>query len=99
MKVKASARDGKVLVKMLMQHPMETGRRKDKEGNLIPGHYITEVQATHNGETVFHSELGPAVSKDPYLAFSFSGGNSGDSFTVSWVDNEGATESADVSVR
>jgi sulfur-oxidizing protein SoxZ len=99
MRVKASARNGKVLVKALMQHPMETGRRKDSDGNLVPGHYITEVEAIHNGERVFHAELGPAVSKDPYVAFSFSGGASGDTFSMSWVDNTGATESVDVDVR
>lgn len=99
MKVKASVRDGMVLVKMLMQHPMETGRRKNKDGNLIPGHYITEVQATHTGELVFHGELGPAVSKDPYLAFSFSGGASGENFTVSWVDNMGETVSSEFAIR
>lgn len=99
MKVKASARNGMVVVKMLMEHPMETGRRKDGDGKLIPGHYITEVQAVHKGDTVFHGELGPAVSKDPYLAFSFDGAASGDMFTVSWVDNKGETESSDVEIR
>lgn len=99
MKIKASARNGSVQVKMLMQHKMETGRRKDGDGKLIPGHYITEVEAMHNGDKVFHGELGPAVSKDPYLAFSFSGGNSGDNLTVSWVDNKGESESADVAIR
>ena len=99
MKVKASVRDGMVLVKMLMKHPMETGRRKDKNGELIPGHYITEVKATHNNDIVFHGELGPAVSKDPYLSFSFSGANSGDMFTVSWVDNKGESESSEFAIR
>lgn len=99
MRVKASARDGSVVVKMLLQHPMETGRRKDSDGNLVPGHYITEVEAIHNGERVFHAELGPAVSKDPYLAFAFEGAGSGDNFTVSWVDNTGESESSEVSIR
>lgn len=99
MKVKASARDGAVQVKALMQHIMETGRRKGSDGNLVPGHYITEIEATHNGERVFHCELGPAVSKDPYIAFSFSGGASGDMLTLSWVDNKGETESSEVAIR
>lgn len=99
MRVKASERNGSVIVKMLMQHPMETGRRKDSDGNLVPGHYITEVEAVHNGERVYHSELGPAVSKDPYLAFTFTGAGSGDTFTVSWVDNKGESETTDVSIR
>ena len=99
MKVKASARNGSVVVKTLLAHPMETGRRKDGDGKLIPGHYITEVEANHNGERVFHCEMGPSVSKDPYLAFSFQGGNSGETFTMSWVDNKGENESTEVEIR
>ena len=36
---------------------------------------------------------GPAVSKDPYLKFSFKGGKAGDDLKVSWVDNKGTSDS------
>ncbi len=99
MKVKAKVKKGAVVVKLLAKHPMETGRRKGKDGKLIPGHYITELEGVHNGERVFQAELGPAVSKDPYLAFSFTGGNTGDTLTMSWLDNTGETKSTDVAIR
>ena len=49
MKIKAKVKNDIVKVKMLIKHAMETGRRKDQDGNLIPGLYITEVSASHNG--------------------------------------------------
>ncbi|WP_294347413.1 thiosulfate oxidation carrier complex protein SoxZ [Prosthecochloris sp.] len=95
MKVKAVAKGDAVSVKMLIKHPMEMGRRKDAEGNLIPAHYITEVTVKYNGEIVFHSELGPGVSMDPYLAFTFDGAKAGESISLSWMDNKGQSERVD----
>ena len=53
------------------------------------------VQFEHGGKTVFTALWGPAVSKDPYLKFSFKGGKKGDDLKVSWVDNKGAIRFAD----
>jgi len=95
MKVKAVAQNNVVSVKVLIQHVMETGRRKDETGKILPGHYITEVTAQHKGETVFQAELGPGVSKDPYLSFQFTGGIVGETVSISWVDSKGGTEKTD----
>ena len=95
---KAKARNGMIDVKLLMKHPMETGLRKDKDGNKIPEHFIQTVTATNNGTVVFSTEFNTAVSKDPYLAFSYAGAK-GDALTVSWADNTGATDSADIKVK
>lgn len=99
MKIKASAKGDVIKVKMLIAHIMETGRRKDADGKLVPGHYITEVTVVHKDTTVFHAQLGPAVSKDPYLAFAFKGGVAGDKITVSWIDNKGETETSESVIR
>lgn len=99
MKVKAKQSGEIVKVKMLISHIMETGRRKDDAGKLIPGHYITEVVARYQDKIVFHVETGSAVSKDPYLAFAFKGGVAGDKLTVSWVDNQGNTETTDAVIK
>ena len=40
-RIKAEEKAGTVTVKALIKHPMETGRRKDKNGNLVPSHHIT----------------------------------------------------------
>ena len=39
-KIRAKLQEDVTTVKALMTHPMETGSRKDKDGNLIPAHYI-----------------------------------------------------------
>ena len=69
---------------------MDSGFVKDKKGQLIPAHHIEVVQFEHGGKTVFTALWGPAVSKDPYVKFSFKGGKKGDDLKVSWVDNKGA---------
>jgi len=44
------------------------------------------------GKTVLTANWGPAVSKDPYIKFSFQGGAKGDELKVTWVDNLGKTD-------
>ena len=58
---------------------METGLAKDnKTGEKIPAHFIQEVVCTHNGNNVMTANWGAAISKNPYLSFSFNGGAAGD---------------------
>ncbi len=97
-KIKAKEKDGIVKVKMLVKHPMENGRRKDAQGELIKVHHLTEVKAEHEGNVVFHGEFGMAVSKNPFMAFAFKGAK-GDKLSVSSVDNQGLTGQADVIVK
>jgi sulfur-oxidizing protein SoxZ len=80
-------------VQSLIQHPMDSGFIKDANGQLIPPHHIETVQFEHGGKTVFTALWGPAVSKDPYLKFSFKGAKKSDDLKVSWVDNKGASDS------
>lgn len=80
-------------VQALVQHPMDSGFIKDAKGNLIPPHYIEVLEFQHAGNTVFTAFWGPAVAKDPYIKFSFKGAQKGDDLTISWVDNEGQSDS------
>lgn len=89
MRIRVAQRDGTVNVRILMSHEMETGQRKDASGKLVPAHYIRNVTATHQGKLVLSAEWGPAVSKNPYLEFSFKGGQKGDKLVVTWEDNKG----------
>ena len=89
MKIRASMQGDAVDVKVLMNHEMETGQRKDAEGKPVPEHFIQQVTATYNGKTVLSAQWGPAVSKNPFLAFKFKGGAKGDKVQVTWVDNKG----------
>ncbi|HPE60083.1 MAG TPA: thiosulfate oxidation carrier complex protein SoxZ [Thiolinea sp.] len=92
-KLKAKAKDGVVEVKALMNHPMETGQRKDsKTGEKIPAHFIKQVEVSVNGREVMKAYWGPSVSKNPYIAFECAG-STGDTITLSWVDNKDEKDS------
>lgn len=88
-RIRAAIRDGTINVKVLMAHPMETGQRKDPSGKLVSPHYIKTVTATVGNRPVLHAELGPAISRNPYLEFNFQGAQKGDKISVSWIDNKG----------
>jgi sulfur-oxidizing protein SoxZ len=98
-KIRANADGDVTTVKALISHPMETGQRKDKSGKLIPAHFIQEVTCEHNGKTVLTALWGPAISKNPYLSFKFSGAKPGDTLKLSWVDNKGESDSTETQVR
>ena len=89
MRIRAKLEGDKTVVRVLMAHEMETGQRKDSTGKVVPAHFIQEVTAVHNGKTVLMAEWGPAVSKNPYLQFQFSGAKAGEKVTVTWTDNKG----------
>ena len=89
-KIRAKVKGDVAEVKALMPHDMESGRRRDVETDeIVPAHYITDVVAEHNGEVVLTAYWGTAVSKNPYLAFSFKGAVAGDTIKIRWVDNFG----------
>lgn len=91
MKIRAKAEaNGVVDVKVLFNHEMETGQRKNSSGKPIPAHFIQNVTATYQGRTVLNAQWGPAVSKNPFLNFKFKG-NKGDKVSITWVDNKGDT--------
>lgn len=99
-KIRAKESNGTVEVKCLMNHPMETGLRKDsKTGKMIPAHFIQEVDATAGGKKVMTAYWSGGISKNPYLAFSFEGGSKGDELTISWVDNMGETDSGSTKIK
>ncbi|MBL8510614.1 MAG: thiosulfate oxidation carrier complex protein SoxZ [Betaproteobacteria bacterium] len=89
MRIRAQLMGDKVDVRILMSHEMETGQRKDAAGKIIPAWFIQSVTATWKDKTVLSAQWGPAVSKNPFLSFSFRGGKAGDKVTVTWVDNRG----------
>ncbi len=89
MRIRAVAKDGVVSVKILMSHAMETGQRKDEAGKPIPAHFIQQVSATWQGKVVLSATWGTAISKNPFLEFSFKGGQKGEKIQVTWTDNKG----------
>ncbi|MCA1926420.1 MAG: thiosulfate oxidation carrier complex protein SoxZ [Thiobacillus sp.] len=99
MRIRATMAGDVADVKVLMNHPMETGQRKDaKTGQLVPAHYITQVTATINGKNVLTAGLSGGVSKNPYLGFKVKGPKAGDKVVVSWVDNTGDKNTAEATI-
>ena len=95
-KLRAALKDGKCEVKALMTHPMETGRRKDKDGNLVPAHYIQTVELLHNGNLMMEAEWGGAISTNPFFSIALNNVAAGDTIEVRWVDNKGEKSSGTV---
>lgn len=89
MRIRAFEQGGYTEIKVLMQHEMETGLRKDAAGKLVPAHFIQQFSVRHNDREVLSAQFGPSVSKNPFVGFRFKGGVKGDKIVVSWVDNHG----------
>jgi sulfur-oxidizing protein SoxZ len=99
-RARAVANNGVAKAKCLFSHPMETGLRKDKKtGKIIPAHFIQEVVAVHNNDTVLTAYWSGGMSKNPFLSFKFSGASKGDSLKVSWSDNKGDSDSTEIKVK
>jgi sulfur-oxidizing protein SoxZ len=98
MKMRATLAAGYTDVRVLMTHPMETGLRKDQDGKLVPMHFIQSVIVKVNGKTVVDSQTSQAVSRNPVFSFRLKGGARGDKIQVSWVDNQGETNSTEAAV-
>ena len=98
-KIRGKVKNGVAKVKALMPHPMETGTRKDADGNAIPAHYIEEVVCEHNGVVTMKAEWGASVSKNPYLSFKINNAKVGDSVKISWTDNLGESSQGEIKLK
>ena len=98
MKMRATLGAGYTEVRVLMSHPMETGLRKDAEGKLVPMHFIQNVVVKVNGKTVLDAQTSQGVSRNPVFSFRLKGGAKGDKIEVSWLDNQGETNSTEAAV-
>ncbi len=89
LQVPPSARRGAAVeVRVVIQHPMETGFRHDAAGVSIPLNIITKVVCRYLGAEVFRAELGSGIAANPYLAFYVMADRSGD-VVVDWLDDHG----------
>lgn len=89
-KVPKTAEKGEVItIKTLISHKMESGQRKDKDGNIIPRSIINKFTCAFNGQVVFECDLEPAISANPYFEFQVRVEESGE-FHFTWVDDDGS---------
>ena len=87
--VPESAKRGEVVaVRVLVQHPMETGYRVDDTGKPIPRNVITQLTCRYGGREVLRAELSQGIAANPYLQFHVRAEQTGD-IEIDWVDDEG----------
>jgi sulfur-oxidizing protein SoxZ len=98
MKIRAIVKNGVTEVKVLMLHPMETGRRKNDLDEIVPAHFIQLVTATLNGKIVLQAQWGTGVSKNPYVTFYLTDAKAGDVVGVTWQDNKGESNAIEGNV-
>ncbi|GAW85859.1 sulfur-oxidizing protein SoxZ [Bathymodiolus platifrons methanotrophic gill symbiont] len=88
------------LVRTLIAHPMETGKRKDEEtGELVAAHFIQTLSFKHNDQLMSQCQMGFGVSKNPFFSFHIKSAQPGDKVTISWEDNLGYQDTAEHIIR
>ena len=89
MQVPPSVKRGEVFeVRVIVQHPMETGFRRDYDGRIIPLHIVDRLACKYGGREVFRVELGSGIAANPYFVFPVRALESGE-MVVEWSDDRG----------
>ena len=89
-KVPKSASAGEaIVIKTLISHPMESGQRKDGDGNPIPRSIINRFTCEFNGQSVIDIKMEPAISTNPYFEFEATVPEAGE-FAFTWYDDDGS---------
>ncbi len=99
-RIRTSTKDKLTTVQAILKHPMDTGNSRDPEtGNMIPALFIETVTIHHGDKVIMTCDWSRAVSKNPYLSFSFTGAKTGDTVRISWQDSNGNTESKEAVIQ
>jgi len=77
-------------IRALINHVMETGNRKDAEGNVIPRNIIKSLTVTFGSITILKAEFGPGISSNPFVAFHMRVPGPGE-LVFTWEDDAGQT--------
>ena len=90
---KEATRGETIEIKTLISHQMESGQRRDGDGNVIPRQIINRFVCTFNGEEVFSADWHGAISANPYMQFYMVAEESG-TFEFTWTDDDGSVYSS-----
>src|SRR5258706_10517176 len=89
--VPRQARRGELIeVRVLIQHPMETGFRYDSLGRQTPRNVIHRFECRYGGGEGFRAQMGAGGAAHPYLRFFVGAARAGD-IECRWVDQEKAS--------
>lgn len=97
-RIRAKLKEDETTVRLLLAHPMHTGRGKNEAGELIPAEFIQDIRCWRNDDEVLTIKCGTATARNPYFSFQLLGGELGDKITIRWVDNVGAKGTAETIV-
>jgi sulfur-oxidizing protein SoxZ len=82
------AKRGEVIeVRIVIQHPMETGYRIDAGGGRVPRNAIHSLACRYNGSEVFRATLSTGIAANPFLRFFLRAQDSGD-LAFWWLDDD-----------
>jgi len=98
-RIRAKLKAEDTTVRVLLSHPMHTGRAKNEAEQLIPAEFIQDIRCWRNDEEVLSIKCGTATARNPYFSFHLVGGKQGDKITLRWVDNMGAKGIAETVVK
>lgn len=74
---------------VMIRHPNNSGLQMNQVTMLyIPAHFVTDIEVTRNGETLFSMTGGISISEDPTFRFNYDGDHPG-TFQVTARDTEG----------
>jgi len=68
---------------------MESGQRKDSDGNIIPRSIINRFVVDYNGQNIIDMTMEPAISTNPYVECDAKIPETGE-MTFTWYDDDGS---------
>lgn len=87
-----TARRGEVIeIRTLINHPMETGYRRDADGTLQPRDILRRFSCRYDGELVFSADLNAAIAANPYIGF-FTVAVASGVLSFTWEGDNGFTQ-------
>ena len=92
--VTPEARRGEAVeVRILIQHPMETGFRRNLEGKRVARNVLHSLACRYNGVEVFRATLSSGIAANPALRFFVRAEKSGE-LEFWWLDDDEVEGSA-----
>lgn len=85
----ANVKSGDVIkLRLLIQHPMDTGYLQDFTGHYIPRNIIQWIKVTYDQQEVFHAQTSSGIAANPFFEFFIRASVSG-LVVVRWLDDLG----------
>ncbi|HEX9390913.1 MAG TPA: thiosulfate oxidation carrier complex protein SoxZ [Usitatibacteraceae bacterium] len=87
--VPTTAKRGELVpIRLIIQHPMETGFRLDAAGKAYTKNVIHDIACRYNGVEVLRMELSSGIAANPYLEF-FARAEASGEIAIDWIDDAG----------